>query len=68
MVSWSWPRQSRSNVRAWMSTASGPSAATVDAARAKSRSPTMIATELPQTACADGAPRRTGAESMTSSW
>ena len=37
-------------------------------ARANSRSPVRIATELPHTVCALGTPRRTCASSMTSSW
>ena len=37
-------------------------------ARANSRSPVRIATELPQTVCAVGTPRRICASSMTSSW
>ena len=37
-------------------------------ARANSRSPVRIATELPHTVCALGTPRRICASSMTSSW
>ena len=37
-------------------------------ARANSRSPVRIATELPHTVCALGTPRRRSASSMTSSW
>ena len=39
----------------------------LDEAREKSRSPTMMATELRHRALADGAPRRSSASSMTSS-
>ena len=62
------PCTSRANVRAWIRTASGPSSATMSAARAKRKSPTRIAMELPQRALALCAPRRTGASSITSSW
>ena len=42
--------------------------ATILLARANSRSPVRIATELPQTVCALGTPRRICASSITSSW
>ncbi len=45
-----------------------PSSDTRMDARAKMRSPVRIATELPHTSWAVGAPRRNGAESITSSW
>src|SRR5665647_1912202 len=48
--------------------ATGPRSAAIAEARANTRSPVITATWLPQTSWADGAPRRTGAESITSSW
>ncbi len=58
----------RSKVLAWAMTASGPRAATSWEARATRTSPVRMAAELPHTVWALGAPRRSGASSMTSSW
>ena len=51
-----------------MRTASTPSPAAMVAAQANRKSPTRIAIELPQRELALGAPRRTSASSITSSW
>jgi hypothetical protein len=51
-----------------MRTASGPRSARIADARANSRSPVRIATLLVHRLFALGAPRRTAASSMTSSW
>ena len=67
-VSRIWPVQSRSNVRAWMRTASGPRSASRSDARANRKSPVRIATVLSQRALAESAPRRREASSITSSW
>ena len=67
-VSRIWPVHSRSNVRAWMRTASGPRSARRSDALANRKSPVRIATVLSQRALAEAAPRRRGASSITSSW
>jgi len=68
MVSCNWPRQSRSKVSACRLIARSPSPDMSFDARAKSRSPVRIATELPHTFWALATPRRMFASSMTSSW
>ena len=67
-VSRIWPVTSRSKVAACTLTASGPSSATIDDARANSRSPVRMATVLPHRALALARRGAARAESMTSSW